>query len=346
MNFKSDNTATVCPEILEAICEANHGHSASYSNDDYTKRLQKQVDEIFEIQTSIFFTNTGTAANSLALSALVPSYGSIFCHSEAHIQVDECNGPEFFTHGAKLLTIEGDNGKISPDELVTKIEFHRSMRPHMTNPYALSLTQATECGTVYYPDKIKELTNIAKTYDLSVHMDGARFANAVITLGMSPADMTWRSGVDVLCFGGTKNGALMAEMIIFFNQKYTLDFDYRIKRSGQLMSKGRFLAAQFLTLFEDNLWLKNANHANQMAKRLEETLRKIPGVFIVNPVEANEVFAFIPAATAGALYDKGATFYAWGPVDQNIYRFVTSWITDPKEIAELESIVTTFLTST
>ena len=163
---------------------------------------------------------------------------------------------------------------------------------------------------------------------------------------MSPADMTWRSGVDVLCFGGTKNGALMAEMIIFFNQKYTLDFDYRIKRSGQLMSKGRFLAAQFLTLFEDNLWLKNANHANQMAKRLEETLRKIPGVFIVNPIEANEVFAFIPAATAGALYDKGATFYAWGPVDQNIYRFVTSWITDPKEIAELESIVTTFLTST
>ncbi|MBY0462780.1 MAG: low specificity L-threonine aldolase [Alphaproteobacteria bacterium] len=343
MNFKSDNTATVCPEILEGINEANHGHAASYSNDEYTKRLQKKVDEIFETQTSIFFTNTGTAANSLALSALVPSYGSIFCHPESHIQTDECNGPEFFTSGAKLLPIEGDNGKISPADLISKIEFRRSMRPHMTTPYALSLTQATECGTVYYPDEIKALTDITKAYDLSVHMDGARFANAVTTLGQSPANMTWRSGVDVLCFGGTKNGALMAEMIIFFNQKYTSDFDYRIKRSGQLMSKGRFLAAQFLALFQDNLWLNNANHANQMAKRLEETLRKIPGVFIVNPVEANEVFAFIPAATAGALYDKGATFYAWGPADQNIYRFVTSWMTDPKEIAELEAIAETLI---
>ena len=242
-----------------------------------------------------------------------------------------------------MLTVEGDNGKISPDELVTKIEFFRSMRPHMTNPCALSLTQATECGTVYYTDEIKELTDIAKAYNLSVHMDGARFANAVVTLGKSPADMTWRSGVDVLCFGGTKNGALMAEMIIFFNPKYAVDFDYRIKRAGQLMSKGRFLAAQFVALFQDNLWLNNANHANQMAKRLEETLRKIPGVFIVNPVEANEVFAFIPAATAGALYDKGATFYAWGPAEQNIYRLVTSWMTDPKEIAELEGIAQTLI---
>lgn len=342
MNFKSDNTATVCPEILEAIHDANRGHSASYSNDDYTKRLQQQVDEIFETQTSIFFTSTGTAANSLALSALTPHYGSIFCHAESHIQTDECNGPEFFTHGAKLLPLEGDEGKIAPGDLITKIEFLRSMRPHMTNPYALSLTQATECGTVYKIPEIKELSEIAKTYDLAVHMDGARFANAVTTLGKPPADITWRSGVDVLCLGGTKNGALIAEMIIFFNDKYTKDFDYRLKRSGQLMSKGRFIAAQFLALFEDNLWLKNANHANQMAKRLEETLRKIPGVFIVNPVEANEVFAFIPAATAGALYDKGTTFYAWGPADQNIYRFVTSWMTDLKEINELESIIATF----
>ena len=155
--------------------------------------------------------------------------------------------------------------------------------------------------------------------------------------------MTWRSGVDVLCFGGTKNGALMAEMIIFFNPKYAVDFDYRIKRAGQLMSKGRFLAAQFLALFENDLWLKNANHANQMDKRLEETLRKIPGAYIINPVEANEIFAFIPAATAGALYDKGAAFYAWGPAEQNIYRLVTSWMTDPKEIAELEGIAQTLI---
>jgi threonine aldolase len=190
MNFKSDNTATVCPEILEGINEANHGHAPSYSNDDYTKRLQKKVDEIFETQTSIFLTNTGTAANSLALSALVPSHGSIFCHPESHIQTDECNGPEFFTNGAKLLPIEGDNGKISPADLISKIEFRRSMRPHMTTPHALSLTQATECGTVYYPDEMKALTDITKAYDLSVHMDGARFANAVTTLGQSPANMT------------------------------------------------------------------------------------------------------------------------------------------------------------
>lgn len=342
MNFKSDNTAAVCPEVLEAICDANHRHAASYSNDEYTKRLQKKVDEIFETQTSIYFTSTGTAANALALSALVPPYGAVFCHAEAHIQTDECNGPEFFTHGAKLLPVEGDDGKVSPQELTTKIEFFRSMRPHMTNPYALSLTQATECGTVYKPSEIKALTKITETYGLAAHMDGARFANAVATLGKSPAEMTWRAGIDVLCLGGTKNGAMIAEMIIFFNDKYTKDFDYRLKRSGQLMSKGRFIAAQFLALFEDDLWLKNANHANQMARRLEESLRKIPGVFIVNPVEANEVFAFIPAATAGTLYDKGATFYAWGPADQNIYRFVTSWMTDLKEINELESIIATF----
>ncbi len=341
MNFKSDNTAAVCPEIIQALIEANAGHQPSYAEDIFTKKLQLLVNEIFETKTKIFFANTGTAANSLALSAIIPPHGAVFCHTEAHIQTNECNAPEFFTDGAKLLLIEGKHGKISPKELEKAVHYTLSMRPLAAEPSALSVTQSTEQGSVYTLDEIKELTKIAHDHHMLVHMDGARFTNGLVSLNASPAEITWRSGVDVLCLSGTKNGAMIAEMIVFFNQKLCEEFDYHCKRAGQLASKSRYIAAQFLGLFKNDLWLKNAAHANQMAKELEKAFKR-SAVKIIHPVEANEVFVSMSKSLADHLHKNNVKFSSWGFEENNAYRFVASWMTEIKEITNLESAIQNF----
>lgn len=335
MNFKSDNTTAISPEIMEAIQKANHGFQPSYGCDLYSLQLQERLSELFETPVSIYLTNTGTAANSLSLSALVAPYELIYCHEEAHIQTDECGAPEFFTGGAKLLPIPGKNGKIDSSLLQEHLGSADSRRPHGQRPGAISVTQSTECGTVYSVQELEEIGEIAMSHKVPLHMDGARFANAMAFLGCGPSHVTWRAGIDVLSFGGTKNGALAAEMVILFNPKYAEFFDYRHKRAGQLFSKTRFFATQFLALFENDLWLRNASHANQMALVLQKVFQNA-GINCLYPVESNSLFPQIPSKVAQRLVAKGVAFYEWGGKDSGLYRFVTSCFTTPEEVKTLE----------
>ncbi len=338
MNFKSDNYAGVCPEIMKAIEAANIGHAAAYGADDYSIRLKAKMAEIFEYDVTIFLTSTGTSANGLALSAITPSHGTIYCHSHAHINTDECGAPELFT-GAKLNAIGGDASKIDVRLLEQKIVLDKDLRPHASKPSAISITQLTEGGTAYSLDELMAIKACAEKHELFFHIDGARFANALITIGCTPAQMTWKSGIDVLSFGATKNGAMMAEMVVFFNQKLALDFDYKHKRAGQLMSKTRFQAAQFLAYLENDLWLRNARHANTMAKRLAEILSTISSASINHDVQGNEIFVNMPDTIADILAQKGAHFYRWG---ENYYRFVTSWATSSDDMKMFEMMVGEF----
>lgn len=338
MNFKSDNAAGACPEIMNALQAANRGFAASYGADEYSKQLAQKVAQIFEHEVTIYLTSTGTAANCLALSALAPTYGSIYCHPHAHINTDECGAPELFT-GAKLTVIAGASGKIDVQALESQIIFDNDLRPHISKPAAISVTQLTEGGTAYLLEELAAIKACAQRHGLYLHMDGARFANALVTLGCTPADMTWKSGVDVLSFGATKNGAMMAEMVVIFNQKLAQDFDYRHKRAGQLLSKTRFEAAQFLAYFENDLWLNNARHSNAMAQKLAAVLTAIPGVSIDHEVHGNELFVNMPAPLANHLLDHGAHFYSWGP---GLYRLVTSWMTTEQEVVEFGTMVAGF----
>ncbi len=338
MNFKSDNAAGVCPEMMSALQAANTGFAASYGADEYSKQLQKKVAEIFEHEVTIYLTSTGTAANGLALSAIVPAYGTIYCHTHAHINTDECGAPELFT-GAKLTVIAGAHGKINGQELENQIAFDNDIRPHASKPSAISVTQLNEGGTAYSLDELAAIEACAQRHGLHLHMDGARFANALVTLGCTPAHMTWKSGVDVMSFGATKNGAMMAEMVVFFNQDLAKDFDYRHKRAGQLLSKTRFEAAQFLAYLENDLWLNNARHSNVMAQKLAALLKTIPGVSIDHEIHGNELFVNMPATLANHLLDHGAHFYSWGP---GLYRLVTSWMTTEHEVAEFGKMVAGF----
>lgn len=327
--FKSDNTAGICPEILEKIATVNQDTADAYGGDSITARVKEQFNDLFEKQVDVHFMATGTATNCLALSGLTPSYGAVFCHAHAHITADETNAPELFTGGAKLIGLPGANGKICPEALSQEIHNMAAMRPHNAMPAVLSLTQSTEAGTVYTIEELKTLISIAKQNNLYVHMDGARFANAVAALNQSPADITWRLGVDVLSFGGTKNGALAAEAAVFFNQTLAKNMDYQQKRFGQLMSKMRFFSCQFEALFENDLWLKNATHANKMARLLSQKLLNIPEVTLLYPVDANEVFVKMPTTLAQKLRHQGFEFYDWGFSKEPIqtYRFVTSFNT-------------------
>lgn len=332
MTFKSDNTAGICPEILAKLATVNQATADAYGGDSITARVKEQFNLLFEKQVDVHFMATGTATNCLALTSLTPPYGAVFCHAHAHITTDETNAPELFTGGAKLIGLPGNNGKICPEAFSQEIHNLAVMRPHNAKPAVLSLTQSTEAGTVYTREELKILISIAKHHNLYVHMDGARFANAVVALGESPADITWRLGVDVLSFGGTKNGAFAAEAAVFFNQNLSKDMDYQQKRFGQLMSKMRFFSCQFEALFENDLWLKNAAHANQMAQFLSKKLLNIPEVELVYPVDANEVFVKMPTILAQKLRDQGCEFYDWSFSKESIqtYRFVTSFNT--KEI--------------
>lgn len=338
MNFKSDNYAGVCPEIMQAMEAANTGCAAAYGNDDYSKRLTRKVAEIFEHEVTIYLVSTGTAANSLALSAIAPAHGAIYCHAHAHVVTDECGAPELFT-GASLKPIGGAHGKVDIDLLERKIALDKDLRPHCSMPAALSVTQQTESGTVYSLDELAGLTTCVKRHGLKVHMDGARFANALVTLGCTPAQATWKKGVDVMSLGATKNGAMMAEMVLLFDQKLAQEFDYKHKRAGQLLSKSRFVAAQFLAYFERDLWLKNARHANAMAQKLVNVLRTVAGIRIEHDVQGNEIFVMMPQDLADWLVKNGAQFYPWG---DGCYRLVTSWATNDVEIETFGNAIAEF----
>lgn len=322
MNFMSDNVTGAAPEILAALVAANDGTAPSYGADDWTRRLTERLSTLFEREVAVFPVATGTAANALSLAALTPPWGSIYCHAEAHIQVDECGAPEMFTAGAKLVPLPGDHGKIAPLTLSKTLGRANQGVVHAVQPAALSLTQATEAGTIYTPDEVSALTAIARHHGMRTHMDGARFANAVASLGCSPADITWRAGVDVLSFGATKNGALGAEAVLFFDRELSADFGYRRKRAAHLFSKMRFLSAQLEAYLQDGLWLRLAGHANRMASRLAEGLTDLPGAALAHPVDANEVFVALPEPVIAGLEAAGFGFYRW---DGNVVRLVTAW---------------------
>ncbi len=311
MNFASDNGAGVAPEILEAIAASSRLNAPAYGADDFTARAAASLSDVFETKVDAFLVATGTAANALALSALVRPWEAVFCHEEAHIHDDECGAPEFFTGGAKLVGVPGEGGKVTPEAFSeTLARFPRGL-VKSAQPGALSLSQATEAGTIYSVDEVAELCRIARAAGVRTHMDGSRFANAVASSGASPADMTWRAGIDALSFGATKNGALACEAVVFFDLALAANFAYLRKRGGHTLSKGRLLGAQMEAYLKGGLWLTLAERANAAARRLAERLSVAPGVRIAWPTEANEVFVVAPEAAVAAWRSAGAKFYEW-----------------------------------
>ena len=337
-NFKSDNVTPACDAVMAAINAANVGSATSYGGDEFTERLQAVASEVFGRQVAIFPVTTGTAANSLALSQFVPPYGAVYCHDAAHIVTDECDAPEFFMGGAKLLGLPAADGKIRPEQVAAAIAFAEDMGVHHVKPAAVSLTQATEWGTVYKLAELSALAATARKHGLPLHMDGARLANALVHLDCTPAEATWKLGVDVLSLGATKNGALCAEAVVFFDPAQARDFDRRRKRAGHLWSKLRFLSAQLLAYFEHGLWLDNARHANAMAAALADGLRRVGGATLVQAVDANEVFVGLPEKTVAALEKQGFGFYRWplcNPEHGVAIRLVTSYATPRAHVDEL-----------
>lgn len=332
MNFCSDNVTGIAPEILSALIAANSGAAMPYGNDELTQRLNTRLAELFETEVEVFPVATGSAANALALSVLSPSYGAIYCHRDAHINVDECGAPEFYSGGAKLVTLPGLDGKLSADGLNKALKQGGAGVVHHVQPAAVSITQATEAGTLYRLAEVQAIAQVTHDHGLLLHMDGARFANAIASLGCSPAEITWRSGVDVLSFGATKNGALAAEAVIFFKSGYADEFGYRRKRGGHLFSKMRFLSAQLDAYLKDDLWLKNAAHANQMAQILAVGLTPLPGVRLCYPVEANELFVALPEPVINGLLADGFQFYRWDGSEGPVVRLVTAFSTAAADV--------------
>ncbi|NEP44091.1 MAG: low specificity L-threonine aldolase [Okeania sp. SIO2H7] len=332
MNFCSDNVTGICPEIMAALAAVNEGSALPYGADECTQRLEAKFSELFETGVSVFPVATGSAANSLALSVVTPPFGAIYCHAESHINIDECGAPEFYTGGAKLVTLNGIDCQIQPSELAAILERSGAGIVHRVQPAAVSIAQATEAGTVYLPEQIAEIAKVARANNLYLHVDGARFANAVVSLDCSPADVTWRSGVDVLCFGATKNGAMAAEAVIFFKPELAETFGFRRKRSGHLFSKMRFISAQLEAYITDDLWLKNAARANEMAGKLALGLVSLPSVKLCHPVEANELFLELPENVINGALADGFQFYRW---QGNIIRIVTSFDTKEEDVNAL-----------
>ena len=331
MRFFSDNAAPACPEVLAAISAANRLDTA-YDGDAWSQRLNGAFSDLFGTEVEALWVATGTAANSLALAALCPPYGSILCHRDAHIQTDECGAPEFYTHGAKLLLAEGVGAKLTPDSVNAALATVRD-DVHQVQPHVLSITNASEYGCVYTPVETAALGALAKARGLRFHLDGARFANAVASLGCSPAELSWRTGVDALSFGFTKNGGLSAECLIFFDRSLAAATQYRRKRAGHLLSKGRYLAAQILAMLEGDLWLRNARAANASATRLAEAAGADR---LLLPVQANEVFIRVTPDEAAALRAQGFDFYDWGPGEA---RLVTAWDSAPADVDALAAAI-------
>lgn len=332
-HFASDNYAGICPEAFQAIQEANCGHEPSYGEDKWTAMASDLIRDVFETNCEVFFVFNGTAANSLSLASCCHSYHSILCHETAHIETDECGAPEFFSNGTKVLLIPGKDGKIDPDGIETMVKKRSDI--HYPKPRVVSVTQATELGTVYTPDELKTIWAKTKSLDLKLHMDGARFANAVVSLGVTPKEISWQCGVDVLCLGGTKNGMAVGEAVVFFNTQLAYEFDYRCKQAGQLCSKMRFLAAQWVGMLKNGAWLKHATHANKMAELLESKLRNIPGVKILFPRQANSVFVELPQSVIEALHSRGWMFYTF--IGQGGCRFMCSWDTTEQDVIDFSN---------
>lgn len=331
-SFLSDNAAGVSPPILDAIAEANAGMASAYGSDALTESLTARLADFFGHPLQCFLVGTGTAANALSLAALCPPWGAVFCHSEAHVAVDECGAPELFTGGAKLVPLPGDHGKLMPDALRRAHAGFRLGDQHQVQPSAVTLSQATEAGTAYRPDEIAAIAEWAHAAGLKVHMDGARFANAVVGAGAAPGDLTWRAGVDILSFGATKNGALAAEAVIVFDRQLGAELPFRRKRAGHLFSKSRFFAAQFHAYLDGDLWRRNATQANRMAARLADGFGRLSGVTVAHPVEANEVFACMPDGLTAALRNDGFLFLDWPPAGSGGRRFVTSPMTTEADV--------------
>ncbi len=333
MNFTSDNAAGVSPEIVAALAAANHGSAAAYGADTLTARLEARFAELFEHVVAVFPVATGTAANALALAALTPPWGIVYCHEDSHAAIDECGAPEFFAGGAKLVTVPGAHAKIAPEAIAARLTTRGFV--HHAQPAAISISQSTEAGAVYGAAEIAGLGAFARQERLALHMDGARFGNAVAALGCAPADVTWRVGVDALAFGATKNGALAAEAVIFFDPARAADFAYRRKRGGHLLSKMRFLSAQLVAYLDNELWLRNARHANAMAQLLAQGLEALPGARLAHPVDANEVFVDLPDRVIRALGEDGFGFYRWGGAAATRVRLVASFATEAAEVDHL-----------
>jgi threonine aldolase len=341
MNFASDNTAGVAPAILEALARANDGFALGYGNDDRSKEVERLFDEVFGRELAVFLVPTGTAANAIALAHMSAPWGAVLCHDEAHVMTDECGAPEFFGGGLRLVGLPGDGCKIAPATVESALAGELWGGPHHVSPAVLSLTQATEAGTVYQTEEVGALAKLAHARNMALHMDGARFANALVRLRATPADVTWKSGVDVLSLGVTKAGAMAAEAIVFFDPARGAGMAERRKRGGQLLSKHRFIATQFAAMFKDDHWLRLAQHANAMADRLAEGLA-VGGCKPVWPVEANIVFIILSNERTTQLRDAGASFYVRRSsslpagreigTGESLLRLVTSFATTEREI--------------
>ncbi len=331
MRFFSDNAAAVCPEVLEALARANRLDTA-YDGDALSQRLSAAFSELFEREVAALWVATGTAANALALAELCPPHGAIACHKDAHIQNDECGAPEFYTQGAKLLLVEGEGAKVTPAGLAERLDLVPD-GVHWMQPLAVSITNATEYGLVYTPEETGAIGALCRERGLALHLDGARFANAAARLGCSPAELTWRAGVDVLSFGFVKNGGMSAEALIFFDPERAAATHFRRKRAGHLLSKGRYLAAQILAMLENDLWLRNGRAANDAAARIAAAAG--PERLVV-PVEANELFLKVSDAEAASLRAQGFDFYDWAPGE---VRLVTAWDSDPAHVDALAAAI-------
>ena len=336
MNFKheeqfaSDNYSGACPEVLESLVRANEGSVQAYGDDIYTKMAADKIREIFEIDCEVFFVFNGTSANSLSLASLCQSYHSVICHKYAHIETDECGAPEFASNGSKLLLGKGKKGKLKPSSIERLANQRNDI--HYPKPKVITITNSTEVGTVYTPKQILAIKQVADKYSLKIHMDGARFANALVSLDVTPAELTWKSGVDVLSFGGTKNGMAFGEAVVFFKKELAEDFDFRCKQAGQLASKMRFISSQWLGLLNNEVWINNAKHANQMAAYFMSKVGGLDSVSLVYPTESNEVFLKLTPEVEEGLRKLGWKFYAF---IGNSSRFVFSWNSTKKRIDRL-----------
>jgi threonine aldolase len=330
LRFFSDNTASACPEIMAALQEVNHGRAKAYGDDEATQRLDRCFSDYFGTAVRAFPVISGTAANALALATLSPPYGAILAHEESHIAVDECGAPTFFSGGAQLILLPGDHGRVSAESIKTALGRLRG-DVHNVQPAALSLVQATDLGTAYRPEQLRALSDFAHGRGLKVHMDGARFANVVAFLDCHPGDLTWRAGVDVLSFGATKNGALAAEAVVFFDLALVRDFELRRKRAGHLLSKSRYVSAQLLAYIETGAWQRNAQKTN----RLAQDIARAAGPALLHPVEANEVFLALGVARRSALRAAGFEFYDWGAEADGEARLVVSWDQPEEEVKAL-----------
>ncbi|MEZ5830518.1 MAG: low specificity L-threonine aldolase [Dongiaceae bacterium] len=343
MNFCSDNAVGVAPEIMQALAEANRGPSMPYGADDWTKRVERRLAEIFERDVRAFPVATGTAANALSLATLTPPYGSIYAHEEAHVMVDECGAPELYSGGAKLRPLPGMHGKLTAENVARALERDQSADVHQVIPAAISLTQATEAGTVYQPAEVQAIAAVARRHKVRLHMDGARFANAMAFLGVPARQVTWEAGIDVLSFGATKGGAMAAEVVVFFDPALAESFGHRRMRGGHLVSKMRFISAQLEAYLTDGLWLKLARHANAMAQRLAQGLKAalpaLPGARLLHPVEANELFVQLPAPAIATLRQSGFEFYDWPCNEGSAIRLVTAFSTEVSHIEQFLKVI-------